>query len=74
VDRGHGFTYPTSIEKDKKDFPTTGGSADFMAFVEKGLQLHIAAQYRSNGIKTLAGQSLGGLVAIEILLKKTQLF
>ncbi|WP_035757181.1 alpha/beta hydrolase [Hugenholtzia roseola] len=74
TDRKRDFTYPTTIEKDKKDFPTTGGSAAFIAFIEKELQPHIAAQYRTNGIKALAGQSLGGLVATEILLKKTQLF
>ena len=35
VDRKRDFTYPTTVEEDKKDYPTTGGSAKFIAFIEK---------------------------------------
>ena len=74
VDRKRDFTFPTSIEKDKKDFPTTGGSAKFIAFIEKELQPFIEKNYKVNGVKTLIGQSLGGLLACEILSKKASLF
>lgn len=74
VDRRRDFTYPTTIAKDKKDFPTTGGSAPFMAFLEKELQPFIRSGYRTSGVKTLIGQSLGGLLATEILLHHPDLF
>ena len=74
VDRRRDFTFPTTIDSDKKAYPTTGGSAHFIAFVEKELQPYIEHNYRTNGSKTLIGESLGGLLATEILLKKPQLF
>jgi predicted alpha/beta superfamily hydrolase len=74
VDRKHDFTFPTHIQKDKNDFPTAGGSAKFIEFVEKELQPFIQKKYRTNNSKTLIGQSLGGLFATEVLLNKAQLF
>lgn len=74
VDRKRDFTYPTSIEKDKKRYPTAGHSAKFRAFLEKELQPFIAQKYKTNAQKTLIGESLGGLLATEILLKKPTLF
>ncbi|MDB5282787.1 MAG: Esterase, partial [Bacteroidota bacterium] len=73
-DRKRDFTLPTTIEKDKRDYPTTGGSAKFIAFIEKELQPFIQKKYKVNAVKTIIGQSLGGLLATEILLKKPQLF
>lgn len=73
VDRKRDFTFPTTVEKDKKDFPTTGGSAKFMGFLEKELIPYIRKNYRTKK-STLIGQSLGGLLATEILLKKQELF
>ncbi len=74
VDRKKDFTYPTNIEADKKSFPTTGESEKFISFIEKELQPYISKQYRTNSSKTIIGQSLGGLLATEILLKKPALF
>ena len=74
VDRKRDFTFPTTIEKDKKDFPTTGGSARFIAFVENELQPFIQKNYKVSNVKTLIGQSLGGLLSCEILAKKASLF
>lgn len=74
VDRKRDFTFPTTIAKDKADYPTTGGSEKFIAFIEKELQPFIDATYRTNSAKMLVGQSLGGLLATEILFKKPQLF
>ncbi|MBL7889560.1 MAG: alpha/beta hydrolase [Bacteroidia bacterium] len=74
VDRKRDFTFPTTIEKDKKDFPTTGSSEKFIAFIEKELQPFIEKNYKTNSTKTIIGQSLGGLLATEILLKKPYLF
>ncbi len=74
VDRRRDFTFPTTIEADKKAFPTTGGSAKFIAFLEKELQPYIEKHYKTNDDKILIGQSLGGLLATEILFKKYNLF
>ena len=74
VDRRRDFTFPTSIQKDLKDFPTTGKSENFILFMEKELQPYISKTYKTNPSKTIIGQSLGGLLATEILLKKPALF
>lgn len=74
VDRRRDFTYPTTIEEDKKKYPTSGQSAKFMAFIEKELLPYIENKYNASTDKTLMGQSLGGLLATEMLLKKTRLF
>ena len=54
--------------------PITGGSAKFIDFIEKELLPYIKASYKTNDTTYLIGQSLGGLVASEILLKKPELF
>lgn len=74
VDRRRDFTYPTTIAKDKKAYPTTGHSDKFIAFLEKDLQPFINSHYHTNTNKTLIGQSLGGLLATEILFNKPALF
>lgn len=74
VDRRRDFTFPTTIIADKNKFPTAGHSEQFIAFIEKELQPFIATKYNTNKDKTIIGQSLGGLLATEILLKKPTLF
>jgi predicted alpha/beta superfamily hydrolase len=74
VDRRRDFTFPTTIEKDKKDYPTTGGSAKFIAFLGRELQPFIDAHYRTGPSKALIGQSLGGLLATEVLFTQPGLF
>lgn len=74
VERRRDFTFPTSIESDKKAYPTTGHSEEFIAFIEKELQPFIENKYKTNTSKTIIGQSLGGLLATEILFKKPTLF
>jgi predicted alpha/beta superfamily hydrolase len=74
VDRKRDFTFPTTIEKDKKDFPTTGRSEKFISFIEFELQPYIARHYKTTRNKTIIGQSLGGLLATEVLFKKPTLF
>jgi len=74
VDRRRDFTFPTTIEKDKKDFPTTGRSKEFINFIESELQPFIEKKYKTTASKTIIGQSLGGLLATEILFKKPTLF
>ena len=68
VDRRRDFTFPTTIEADKKSYPTTGHSDKFIAFIKYELQPNIEKKYKVNTDKTIIGQSLGGLLATEILL------
>ncbi|MFZ6742102.1 alpha/beta hydrolase [Undibacterium sp. JH2W] len=68
------FSLPASMKAYSAAFKNAGGSAKFMEFLEKELQPYIEKNYRSNGDKTLIGQSLAGLLATEILLKKPALF
>ena len=74
VDRKRDFTFPSSIESERKSFPTAGHSDKFIAFIEKELQPFIEKKYRTNSTKTIIGESLGGLLATEILFKKPTLF
>jgi predicted alpha/beta superfamily hydrolase len=74
IDRRRDFTFPTTIAADKKDFPTTGSSEKFISFLEKELEPFIDKNFKTDSSKTIIGQSLGGLLATEILLKKPYLF
>jgi uncharacterized protein len=74
INRQHDFTFPTSIETDKKNYPATGGSEKFIEFIEKELQPFIEKKYKTNSSKTIIGESLGGLLAAEILFKQPSLF
>ncbi|MEW5675060.1 alpha/beta hydrolase-fold protein [Flavobacterium enshiense] len=75
VDRKRDFTSPATSELLKQHLPTAGGSEKFISFIEKELQPFINENYRTDsGNKTIIGQSLGGLLATEILFKKPQLF
>ena len=74
VDRRRDFTFPTTIKEDLKTYPTTGHSNKFISFIENELQPFIQTKYKTNNDKTIIGQSLGGLFATEVLLKKPTLF
>ena len=74
IDRRRDFTFPTTIARDKKDYPTTGGSEKFMSFIETELEPFIQKNYKTNHDKSIIGQSLGGLFATEVLFEKPQLF
>lgn len=74
VDRRRDFTFPTSIAEDKTRYPSSGHSDKFISFIEKELQPFIDKRYKTTQSRTLIGQSLGGLLATEILLKKPEMF
>ncbi|MFB9079471.1 alpha/beta hydrolase [Flavobacterium procerum] len=74
VDRKRDFTFPTTVQNDKKRFPTTGHSDKFIAFIEKELLPFINNKFKTSESKTIIGQSLGGLLETEILLKNPSLF
>lgn len=74
VDRYRDFTYPTTVKADLESIPTAGGSEKFIQFLEKEVQPFLKKNYRTNSQSTIIGQSLGGLLATEVLLKKPEMF
>lgn len=74
VDRRRDFTSPTRFPKDKQGYPSSGGSASFIAFIESELLPYVNKKYKTTAHKTLIGQSLGGLVTTEILFSRPSLF
>lgn len=74
TNRKRNFTSLSSREADKKMIPDNGGSEKFISFIEKELQPYIDTKYKTSDSKTIIGQSLGGLLATEILFTKPQLF
>ena len=74
VDRKRDFTFHTDLEDLQKEYPTTGHSEDFISFLGSELQPLIQARYKTTEDRYLIGQSLGGLLATEILLKESHLF
>ncbi len=74
VDRKRDFTYPSTSEVDKKELPTSGHSAKFIQFIKEELQPFVETTFNTGDNKTIIGQSLGGLLATEILFKAPDLF
>ena len=74
TNREKDFTFPSKHKNDVKIAPENGGSEAFISFIEKELQPYIRKQYSVDDKATIIGQSLGGLLATEILLKQPQLF
>jgi predicted alpha/beta superfamily hydrolase len=75
VDRRRDFTYPTTVIADKIKNKTSGHSEAFINFIQQELQPFIETNYKGKvNSNTIIGQSLGGLLATEILLKHPTLF
>lgn len=74
TDRLGDFTFPTSIPADQKNYQGEGHSHEFISFIEKELLPFISDKYKASGESTLIGQSMGGLLATEILFSKPNLF
>jgi uncharacterized protein len=74
VDRRRDFTFPTNVAADKEQWPSTGHSDAFIAFIESELQPFVAAQFRISERRIFIGQSLGGLLGAQIYLEKNEIF
>ena len=74
TDRKRDFTYPSENKEDKELLPTSGGSAAFIGFLEKDVVPLVRSKYRTSDNSTIIGQSLGGLLAAEIIVKRPDLF
>ncbi len=74
VDRRRDFTFPSHSASDTLRNPTSGHSAEFIRFIETELQPFIDKTFKTTSSRTLIGQSLGGLLATEILFQHPTLF
>ena len=74
TDRKRDLTSATTDQEEVQAFPTAGGSAKFLKFLETELQPFVTNRFRTSTMRTLIGQSLGGLFATEVLVKKPELF
>jgi len=77
TDRTRDLTPVKSTDKNaagELQFPTSGGSDNFLKFFETELIPQIEEQYRTQPYRILAGHSLGGLFAIHAMITKTGLF
>jgi predicted alpha/beta superfamily hydrolase len=74
VDRRRDFTMPSSNPADLKAAPTSGGATRFVRFLEADLIPYVTSHYRTSDTSTIVGQSLGGLLATQVLLERPQLF
>lgn len=74
IDRKRDFTFPSEIPELKEKYPTTGHSAPFIDFLQKELKPFVEKKYSNNPRSIFIGQSLGGLLASEIILKRPGLF
>ncbi|HRH37468.1 MAG TPA: alpha/beta hydrolase-fold protein [Flavobacteriales bacterium] len=73
-DRRHDFTAPTKNDSDKVWVPESGGSAAFITFISDELIPFVTAHFKVNGHRTIIGQSLGGLLCMQMLFERPDLF
>lgn len=74
VDRKRDYTFHSTIPKEQKLFPTSGHANQFISFLKDELQPIIETKYKTTHSKTIIGESFGGLLATEILLKHPTMF
>lgn len=74
VNRYRDFTFEPKNKEYLETDPRWGGSAAFLDFLEKEVQPFIEKAYPTSNEKIIIGQSLGGLLATEILLRRPEMF
>jgi predicted alpha/beta superfamily hydrolase len=77
TDRTRDLTPSHSDDKDaagKETAPTSGGGDRFIDFIQTELMPEIEKRYRTANYRIFAGHSLGGLMAIHILVSRPDMF
>ncbi len=74
VDRRRDFTQPTRVPDDRKAYPTSGHSDAFVTFLGEELLPYVDAHWKTTATRTIVGQSLGGLLATQVLLEHPAYF
>lgn len=73
MDRQHDFTPPTKNDSDAVWIPNHGGADAFIRFLGEEALPFIDRTYRTNGTRTIVGQSLGGLLCTRMLYERPDL-
>lgn len=68
------FVLPKWLQAYREAYKTAGGSEQFIRYLETEVQPFVAQNFRAGPDRILIGQSLAGLLATEVLLKKPALF
>jgi uncharacterized protein len=74
TDRKRDFTFSPTVKSYKEKYPAWGGADHFIAFMEQELQPYVRRNFRTSVPRTIIGESLGGLLAVQILLEKPEMF
>jgi len=69
-----GYALPKWLQAYSEAYKTAGGSEQFIRYLETEVQPFVAQNFRAGPDRILIGQSLAGLLATEVLLKKPALF
>ncbi len=67
-------THVNEFNGDSIPFRTSGGGKNFLSFIEKELIPHVQKSYPASSYRTFIGHSLGGLVVIDALVDRPDLF
>jgi predicted alpha/beta superfamily hydrolase len=74
TDRTRDLTPTKAVGPNAEQFPTAGGSDNFLKFIETELIPQIEKTYRVQPYRILAGHSLGGLFVVHSLITRPELF
>ncbi|MCR9173923.1 MAG: alpha/beta hydrolase-fold protein, partial [bacterium] len=74
VDRTRDFTSDTRDSLHKAEYPEMGGSDKFIRYLDSEVFSYVESNYNTTPERTLIGQSFGGLLATEILMKHPNMF
>lgn len=69
-----GFVWPKWMHAYSEAYKTAGGSEAFIRHLASEVQPFVAQNFRVSADRMLIGQSLAGLLATEVLLKRPELF
>lgn len=74
VDRNRDFTPTHAPVQGELRYPTSGGAAEFLEFLQSELMPLIDAQYRTQPYRILSGWSFGGLFTVHTYLESPEAF
>ncbi len=67
IERNYDFTGNTTVRKDRKWVPKYGNAARFKRFITEELIPTIDTKYKTNHKNAIVGESLGGLLVMDLL-------
>jgi hypothetical protein len=74
TDRTRDLTPTKAVGPNAAQFPTAGGSDNFLKFIETEVIPEVEKRYRVQPYRVLAGHSLGGLFVVHTLITRPELF